>query len=158
MIAQRSCFARDEAATMALGARLAARLQPGCVVFLHGDLGAGKTTLVRGLLQHLLPGQRVKSPTYTLVERYEIGALLILHLDLYRLGDPGELEFIGVREHLGHAALLVEWPQKAAGELPSPDLELWLSLHAGGREIRMQAHGERGAALLPNPTPDLDCS
>ncbi len=157
MIAQRSCLARDEAATIALGARLAARLQPGCVVFLHGELGAGKTTLVRGMLQHLRPGQRVKSPTYTLVERYEIGALLIVHLDLYRVDDPGELEFIGVREHLGQAVLLVEWPLKAAGELPPPDLELWLSPRDGGREIRMHAHGKRGVALL-DPVTDLDGS
>jgi tRNA threonylcarbamoyladenosine biosynthesis protein TsaE len=158
MSVQRDYFARDEAATIALGARLATRLQPGCVVFLHGDLGAGKTTMVRGMLQHLLPGLRVKSPTYTLVERYQIGALLILHLDLYRLGEPGELEYLGVREHAGQAVLLVEWPQKAAGELPPPDLELWLSPRAAGREIRIQAHGERGAALMPDPVPELDRS
>ena len=156
MNAQRVWLASDAAATAAIGAALAERLQPGSVVFLHGELGAGKTTLVRGLLQHLLPGQRVKSPTYSLVERYQAGAMTILHLDLYRTNEPGVLEFIGIREDIGRAVLLVEWPEKAAAALPAVDLDLWLAHCDGGREIRMQAHTARGRLLLPGHQPELD--
>jgi tRNA threonylcarbamoyladenosine biosynthesis protein TsaE len=147
-------FAADAAATAAAGAALAQALAPGLVVHLVGDLGAGKTTFVRGLLQALLPGQRVKSPTYTLVERYRAGTLDLLHLDLYRLGDAEELEFLGVREDAGHAVLLVEWPQRAQDRLPPADLEVALDAFEGGRKIRFEARtdaGERLLRALPGP-------
>jgi tRNA threonylcarbamoyladenosine biosynthesis protein TsaE len=141
-------FAADAAATEAAGAALARALSPGVVVHLAGDLGAGKTTFVRGLLQALQPGQRVKSPTYTLVERYRAGALDVLHLDLYRLGDPEDLEFLGVREDSGHAVLLVEWPQRAGDRLPAADLAVSLSPFEGGRQIRFDARTDTGRRLL----------
>ena len=107
------------AATEALGARLAHVLTPGCILYLRGDLGAGKTTLVRGLLHGLGYPGIVKSPTYTLVEPYAIGKWRLFHWDLYRLADPEELEYLGLREQLdGETALLIEWPERGPGELP----------------------------------------
>ncbi len=141
-------FATDATATEAFGARLARELSPGLVVHFEGDLGAGKTTLARGLLQALLPGQRVKSPTYTLVERYRAPAFDVLHLDLYRLGDPEELEFLGVREDAGRAVLLVEWPQRGADRLPAPDLTVRLAPSGAGRSIALIATSALGTALV----------
>lgn len=137
----------DEAATLALGAALAASLAPGDVVHLHGDLGAGKTTLVRGLIQRLLPGARVRSPTYTLVEPYSTPAFEILHLDLYRLASPDELDALGVRESVGEAVILAEWPERGAGVLPGADLRIMLAHVGDGRSARIEASGPRGVAL-----------
>ena len=148
--------AADAAATEAVGAALARGLAPGCTLHLLGDLGAGKTTLARGLLQALLPGQRVKSPTYTLVERYDTGGVPVLHLDLYRLADPEELEFLGLREELGRAALLVEWPQRGGALLPPPDLVVRLRAQGTGREIHLEAHGAAGEACLAALPVELD--
>lgn len=148
--------AADAVATESIGAALARGLAPGRTLHLLGDLGAGKTTLARGLLQALLPGQRVKSPTYTLVERYDAGGVPVLHLDLYRLVDPEELEFLGLREELGHAAVLVEWPQRGGTLLPPPDLVAALRQHGSGREIRLQAHGPAGEAWLACLPADFD--
>ncbi len=139
----------DEAATLALGARLAAAAAEGGMLFLRGELGAGKTTLVRGLLRALGHAGSVRSPTYTLVESYEVGGRAIHHLDLYRLADPEELEFLGLRELLdGRALCLVEWPERGAGILPAPDLELELDYLGSGRRVRLRAHGARGEAML----------
>jgi tRNA threonylcarbamoyladenosine biosynthesis protein TsaE len=138
----------DDAATRALGARLAARLAPGDVIHLCGPLGAGKTTLARGLIQALAPEARVRSPTYTLVEPYPTPAFEILHLDLYRLGAPEELDTLGVRERVGEAVLVVEWPERAAGALPPPDLVVALDHDGAARRARLSAAGSRGAALL----------
>ena len=127
----------DEAATEALGAELAARISCG-VVWLQGELGAGKTTLVRGWLRAL--GQRgaVKSPTYTLVEPYELAGRTIYHFDLYRLADPEELEMIGGRDYFDPDALcLVEWPQRAHGALPAPQLVVSLATGNEGREATL---------------------
>lgn len=108
-----------EAEMMNLGGRLAGELAGGQVVTLSGDLGAGKTTLVRGMLRGLGFKGRVKSPSYGLVESYEAGGLHIHHLDLYRLGEPEELDFIGLEDLLGDdSVLLVEWPERARGRLP----------------------------------------
>jgi len=135
----------DEAATLALGARLAAVLRPGMTVYLSGDLGAGKTTLTRGLLRSLGYAGRVKSPTYTLVELYEIPRLNLYHFDLYRFADPVEWAEAGFREYFNaDTVCLVEWPEKAAGLLPGPDLTVRLDILAEGRTVRVSAGTEVG--------------
>jgi tRNA threonylcarbamoyladenosine biosynthesis protein TsaE len=119
---------------MVLGGKIADTFPQGGLVFLHGDLGTGKTTLVRGLLRHLGFTGTVKSPTYTLVEPYDINGRELYHFDLYRLADPEELEYMGVRDYLSSNALcLIEWPEKAQGFLPQENLNIYLH-HAG--EVR----------------------
>ena len=135
----------DEAATLALGARLAALLRPGMTAYLSGDLGAGKTTLVRGLLRSLGYAGRVKSPTYTLVELYEIPRLNLYHFDLYRFADPEEWAETGFREYFNaDSVCLVEWPEKAQGLLPEPDLVMRLAVQGDGRLIEMTGYTEAG--------------
>lgn len=138
---------RSEADTLALGARLAQTLRPGCTVFLKGELGVGKTTLVRGLLRALGHAGAVKSPTFTLVEPYELNGWRIYHLDLYRLASPDELEYLGVRDYFdGQGVCLVEWPERGAGVLPEADLLIELSYLEGQGEDR-GAEGQRLARL-----------
>lgn len=125
----------NEAATLALGAQLRALPRPQ-VVYLYGDLGAGKTTLVRGALRALGYGGAVRSPTYTLLERYELGDLVIVHFDLYRLADPEELHALGLRELLEEAAMLFfEWPERGEGLLPPATLTLRFELEGEGRRV-----------------------
>ena len=131
----------DSEATEALGARLAQALlpAPGLVVYLYGDLGAGKTTLVRGWLRALGATGPVRSPTYTLVEPYELAGRSLLHLDLYRLSDPAELEQLGLYDTPpARSVWLVEWPQRGAGELPPADLEITLQVFGNEREILLR--------------------
>lgn len=123
----------DEAATLALGAVLARVLPGQACVHLEGDLGAGKTTLVRGLLRAAGHSGAVRSPTYTLVEPYAVARSDIFHLDLYRLADPEELEFIGLRDFIDRGLLLIEWPDRGAGVLPPPDLVIQLGHEGSGR-------------------------
>lgn len=134
----------DEEATVVFGARfakaLAAHALPLIVVYLHGDLGAGKTTLVRAILRGFGHQGSVKSPTYTLVEEYEVMDRKVYHFDLYRLADPEELEFMGMRdflnpelEALGGIVCFVEWPEKGRGLLPSADIDLSLNIAGEGR-------------------------
>jgi tRNA threonylcarbamoyladenosine biosynthesis protein TsaE len=144
-----SCHLPDEDATVGFGARLAAALAGGAVVYLHGDLGAGKTTLARGLLRALGHTGSVKSPTYTLVEPYAIAGRTVFHFDLYRLADPEELEFLGVRDYLQPGAiLLIEWPERGEGHLPAPDLEIRLETAGAGRRASWRACNSRGAAIV----------
>ncbi len=139
----------DAAATEAFGARLAHCLSAGAVVFLDGDLGAGKTTLARGLLRALGYTGAVRSPTYTLVEPYETAAGPVYHFDLYRLVDPEELEFMGVRDFFGaEARCLVEWPARGAGWLPAADLTLQLEREGTGRRLRVVAGSGLGEEIL----------
>ena len=139
----------DEAATLALGADIARGLRPGITVYLQGDLGAGKTTLVRGVLRALGHAGRVKSPTYTLAEIYNLPAFELYHFDLYRMNDPREWMDAGFREVVnGTTVSLVEWPEKAAGLLPPPDLRMLLQVRDDGREISIVAETVLGKKCL----------
>ena len=139
-VADIPAFLPDAEATQAVGRELAARLEPGDLVLLHGDLGAGKTTLVRGILEGLGHSGSVKSPTYTLLEPYQLTSRTVLHFDFYRIGDSRELEFIGIDELMDADAIkLVEWPERAADRLPPPDLEITLRVEDEGRRIEVQA-------------------
>lgn len=139
----------DEAATLALGAALARACAPGTVVYLVGELGAGKTTLVRGWLRGLGYRGTVKSPTYTLVEPYEVAGLRLYHCDLYRLNDPEELEYLGLRDSLDdRSLLLIEWPSRGGDRLPPADLTITLQHQVAGRRVSIVAHTPRGDSLL----------
>lgn len=139
----------DEAQLVAAARRLAPHLRDGGIVHLRGELGAGKTTFARALLQALGVGERVKSPTYSLIESYRVGDLDVHHLDLYRLADPGELEWLGVADLWGGASLvLIEWPERGAGAMPPADLVLRLAHSAARRSLAAEAASPRGAAWL----------
>ncbi|SNR71976.1 tRNA threonylcarbamoyladenosine biosynthesis protein TsaE [Methylobacillus rhizosphaerae] len=135
----------DEAATLALGAKLAQVLVPGLNIYLHGDLGAGKTTLVRGVLHALGHTGRVKSPTYTLVEPYVVSTLNLYHFDLYRFIDPEEWDAAGFRDYFNPESLcLVEWPEKAQSLLPAPDIDIHLHAEGQGRRVLITANTDSG--------------
>jgi tRNA threonylcarbamoyladenosine biosynthesis protein TsaE len=139
----------DEAATMALGARLAGVLRGGLAVWLQGNLGAGKTTLVRGLLRGLGYEGKVKSPTYTLVEPYVISGLYLYHFDLYRFVDPEEWEAAGFRDYFNpESVCLIEWPEKAGDLLPPADIEISLEPSGAGRAATLTAGTELGKQCL----------
>jgi len=140
----------DESATLDLGRRLARGLKPSCRLYLHGDLGAGKTTLVRGLLRALGFEGRVKSPTFSLVEPYEFSSLSLYHFDFYRFDEPSELRDSGLLEHFDEGSVcVVEWPERAGPQLPPPDLEIDLSPHdGGGRSAVLLARSNRGEHWL----------
>lgn len=124
---------KGEASQVGFGRELGSVTGPRALIFLDGDLGAGKTTLVRGFLEGRGYTGRVKSPTYTLIEPYELADGRLYHLDLYRLGHPEELEYLGLREMLEEeAVLLVEWPERGEGWLPEPDLRVSLQYAAEG--------------------------
>lgn len=138
-------FAADEDSMLALGRRIAQVTQGLGVIYLEGDLGAGKTTLSRGILRGLGHVGAVKSPTFTLVEPYEIGSSKAFHFDLYRLLDAQELEFLGIRDYFeGDALCLVEWPQRGLGFLPKADLDITIVPQGAGRLLLLRSHGSRG--------------
>ncbi|MBQ4832715.1 tRNA (adenosine(37)-N6)-threonylcarbamoyltransferase complex ATPase subunit type 1 TsaE [Pseudoalteromonas sp. MMG010] len=147
-----ACFSAhliDENATVSMGNQLATIIDNGAVLYLHGDLGAGKTTFTRGVVQGFGHVGKVKSPTYTLVEPYELASANVYHFDLYRLGDPEELEFMGIRDYFSsHAICIVEWPEKGGDFIPTPDLNITLSYVKNERNIHIESASERGIAII----------
>ncbi len=162
-------YAADADAQEALGHELASALKGRGVVYLQGDLGAGKTTLTRGILRGYGHHGAVKSPTYTLVEPYELAALTVYHFDLYRLTDPEELELMGIRDYCRPDSLaLVEWPERGHPFLPPADLVITITLavaprsgdpqngntqNDNGRDIEFAAQSDLGAAVLAAMSP-----
>ncbi|MGA0053951.1 MAG: tRNA (adenosine(37)-N6)-threonylcarbamoyltransferase complex ATPase subunit type 1 TsaE [Steroidobacteraceae bacterium] len=143
----------DEAATLELGARLALAIPPSpdeaLKVALHGDLGAGKTTLTRGFLRSLGVAGSVRSPTFSLLESYELDRLTVVHLDLYRLRDAGDVRALGLADHDHRGCLwMVEWPERAAGALGRFDLEVTLQVVGDGRLAELSAGTEAGRQWL----------
>ncbi len=156
----------DPAATAQLGALVARELLAAApvslVLYFEGELGAGKTAMIRGLLAGLGHRGRVPSPTYTLVEPYLVPAYRVFHVDLYRLRDPAELDHLGLVEELdtwderGRGSLLLaEWPSRGAGRLPPPDLDCHLAIEGAGRRARLTARSEAGVRLLGKLAEDL---
>lgn len=142
-------FLEDEQATQSAGIKLGKILQAGGVVYLQGSLGAGKTTFCKGVIAAFGYSGLVKSPTYTLVEPYEINGKNIYHFDLYRLGDPEELEFLGVRDYFQNRNIcLVEWPEKGFGYLASADIVVELEPENTGRRLFLQANSNLGLEHL----------
>ena len=140
-----------EADTLALGRELAAGLTPGMVIYLIGELGAGKTTLARGLLRGLGYEGKVKSPTFTLVEVYELSRLYLYHFDFYRFSNPRELGEAGFREYFNpQSVCLVEWPEKSdkTAGLPAADLRVLLQVAGSGRNASIFADSEVGFSCL----------
>ncbi|MDD1003346.1 tRNA (adenosine(37)-N6)-threonylcarbamoyltransferase complex ATPase subunit type 1 TsaE [Pseudomonas sp. TNT2022 ID642] len=140
-------YLADEQAMSDFGARIARVTKGHGLIFLEGNLGMGKTTLSRGIIRGLGHVGAVKSPTFTLVEPYEIGDIRAFHFDLYRLVDPEELEFLGIRDYFEDDAMcLIEWPDKGAGFLPKPDLTITISPQDSGRSLKILSQGSRGEA------------
>ncbi|MDO9142642.1 MAG: tRNA (adenosine(37)-N6)-threonylcarbamoyltransferase complex ATPase subunit type 1 TsaE [Methylobacter sp.] len=132
-------YLKDTEATEQFGAKLWAELPPKCLVFLQGDLGAGKTTLVRGFLRAAGYTGAVKSPTYTLVEEYSLNGRKLFHFDLYRVADPEELEWIGIRDYFDQDCVcFIEWPDKGYGFLPEPDRVISLVAEGAARSVELR--------------------
>jgi tRNA threonylcarbamoyladenosine biosynthesis protein TsaE len=139
----------DAATTRRLGAALAAGIAPGRVLYLSGDLGSGKTTLVQGLLRELGVAGRVKSPTYSVVELYELSSLNLYHFDFYRFTNRSEWEASGFRDYFTPStACVVEWPERAVGLLAAPDLEVSLAYAGSGRSARLMPYSALGREWL----------
>ncbi len=139
----------NEAEQTALGEALALAVQAPCILFLKGDLGAGKTTLARGFLRGKGYAGPVRSPTYTLVEPYPLAHETVYHLDLYRLAEAEELEYLGLRDMLqAQNILLIEWPERGEGWLPGADLELQIQHEQDGRTVLLQAKSPEGERII----------
>lgn len=147
-------FLADETATIAIGTGLAkvvksATVQQALVVYLNGDLGAGKTTLSRGFVRGMGHVGNVKSPTYTLVEPYELGEWRVFHFDLYRLADAEELEYMGIRDYFNNdCCCFIEWPEKGVGLLAKADLIINIAYQDEQRIIKLQAETVHGEQVL----------
>lgn len=146
-------YLNDEAGTAALGAALARALEPGISIYLHGDLGAGKTALTRALLHAAGHAGHVKSPTYTLAEPYSVmiggRAVEAIHFDLYRMASPEEFLDAGFREYFNHQTIcIVEWPEKAGAVLPTPDINIFLTVSGEGRDVELQGLSDQGSQCL----------
>tara|TARA_R110000737_G_scaffold112830_4_gene145971 strand:- start:1905 stop:2390 length:486 start_codon:yes stop_codon:yes gene_type:complete len=153
IVTKHSFILADELATIAMGKKLAnivkTELKQGIIVFLNGDLGAGKTTLTRGFVQGMGHIGHVKSPTYTLVEPYDLPDWQVYHFDLYRLADPEELEYMGIRDYFNHnSCSFIEWPEKGQGMLPGPDMIIDLAYHDEQRQISLRAISTLGERLM----------
>ncbi|MBD2857902.1 tRNA (adenosine(37)-N6)-threonylcarbamoyltransferase complex ATPase subunit type 1 TsaE [Spongiibacter sp. KMU-158] len=139
----------DEAATVAAGQKFGTAVGDGAIVYLDGQLGAGKTTFCRGVLSAFGYSGAVKSPTYTLVEPYELKGITAYHFDLYRLGDPEELEYMGIRDYFTENAIcLIEWPERGAGVLPLADIQVSIVQHGSGRRLTLVANTARGRQIV----------
>ncbi|NOT83584.1 MAG: tRNA (adenosine(37)-N6)-threonylcarbamoyltransferase complex ATPase subunit type 1 TsaE [Methylococcaceae bacterium] len=137
-------FLQDQEATEQFGAHLWAALPRKCVIFLQGELGMGKTTLVRGFLRAAGYSGTVKSPTYTLVEEYTLGTCQVVHFDLYRLVDPEELEDLGIRDYFEQESIcFIEWPEQGGSLLPTPDLVLQFQAEQAGRDLTVNVLNNR---------------
>lgn len=143
------CFIPDPESMEALGKVLGTFLKGGTTVYLSGELGAGKTTLTRGLLRGWGFEEKVKSPTYTLVEPYFFHDKTLYHFDLYRLTDPHELEFMGARDYFTPSSIcLIEWPEKGIGFLPPADLSCHIEFHDDGRQVFFEGISAKGIAII----------
>lgn len=154
---QFKAYLRDDDATRALGAALARVLTPGLVIYLHGDLGAGKTALTRAMLQAAGHVGKVKSPTYTLSEPYQLRidgrAVTAIHFDLYRMGSAEEFLDAGFREEFNKDNIcIIEWPEKGDPVLPLPDLDVFLFVAGAAREVELQALSQQGSLCLDRLT------
>ena len=139
----------DEQATVSFGNQLAGLLTQGATIYMYGDLGAGKTTLTRGIVQGFGHTGKVKSPTYTLVEPYELESINVYHFDLYRLADPEELEFMGIRDYFdNNSVCIIEWPSKGEGVIPRADIEITLEYKNESRDVTVKAISERAKAVV----------
>lgn len=142
-------FLANEDDTLRLGSWLSSQNLEGSVIYLRGHLGAGKTTMSRGILQALGHVGAVKSPTYTLVEEYEYQGLKIHHFDLYRLGDPEELEYMGIRDYFGQGTVnLIEWDERGTGYIAQADLIIELNKEQLGRRVVISAQTKLGCQIL----------
>ncbi|MET0022242.1 MAG: tRNA (adenosine(37)-N6)-threonylcarbamoyltransferase complex ATPase subunit type 1 TsaE [Candidatus Thiodiazotropha sp. 6PLUC1] len=145
-----------EAQQEEVGRRLAMNCFPPCIVYLVGDLGAGKTTLARGFLRGVGYQGRVKSPTYTILEPYEMGKVSCYHFDLYRLSDVEELEYLGIQDLLTEDAyMLIEWPERGEGGLPSPDLVVDIAHDGVARRIKIGGVSRKGREIFQEIQSDL---
>lgn len=141
--------AETEVEMQKIGTHIACLLEAGTCVFFQGDLGVGKTTLCRSIIQALGVVGRIKSPTYTLVEPYELERGPLYHFDLYRLADASELEYLGYRDYFNESAIcLVEWPERGEGYLDPPDVAIRITALLNMRELHLCAFSERGTGLL----------
>ena len=145
-------FLADESATIHLGHELAEVVRQqhkGIIVYLQGDLGAGKTTLTRGFVQGMGHQGKVKSPTYTIVEPYELLPWKVYHFDLYRLADPEELEFMGIRDYFAdNCCCFIEWPEKGSGLLAKADIMLNIAYSGEQRQVTLAAKSAWGETIL----------